>query len=113
MNGNTGDAPQGQASSQEGKRKGGRKDIGPRVGAKNHKPAETESSRREEAEQHERPDAEHMGQDEQREVETESERVDLVCGYPVHPAAALFPRLEGKELQSLVDDIAKQGLLNP
>src|SRR5215831_6046173 len=109
MNGNSGDAAQGQASSQEGKRKRGRKDLRPLVGAKNHKPAET----REEAEQHERPDAEHIGQDEQREVGTESERVDLVCGYPVHPAAALFPRLEGKELQFLVDDIAKQGLLNP
>ena len=32
-----------------------------------------------------------------------------VCGYPVHPAAAIFPPITDRELQVLADDIAKNG----
>lgn len=33
--------------------------------------------------------------------------------WPVHPAAELFPMLDGDELQSLADDIAVHGLMEP
>ncbi len=46
-------------------------------------------------------------------METESEpEAEKVCGYPVHPAAALFPRCTDVELRALADDIAKHGQRN-
>lgn len=36
-----------------------------------------------------------------------------IAGYETHPAADLFPLLDGKELQDLSDDIKANGLLNP
>jgi ParB-like chromosome segregation protein Spo0J len=34
-------------------------------------------------------------------------------GLTVHPVAAMFPLLEGKELEELCDDIQASGLANP
>lgn len=42
----------------------------------------------------------------------ESER-EWVAGLKVHPAAAQFPLLEGREFDELVESIAKQGQLSP
>ena len=83
----------------------GPKNINPRAGVRNIKgPAEKNPSRGEETEQHELRDVEQAGQDDQPEPEAEE-----VCGYRVHPAAAVFPRIMGRELQALADDIKKHG----
>lgn len=39
--------------------------------------------------------------------------MSVIAGYEVHPAAELFPLVEGRELQDLADDIKANGLLNP
>jgi N6-adenosine-specific RNA methylase IME4 len=36
-----------------------------------------------------------------------------IAGYETHPAADLFPLLDGQELRDLADDIKANGLLNP
>jgi hypothetical protein len=104
MNGNTNDAAQGQA------RKGGRKDFGPNVGAKNVERAGKESSRHEETEQNGRPDPEHIGEDQQRGVETESKsEPELMTGYRQHPHGALFPPVPEQELRAWASDIREHG----
>ena len=82
----------------------GTKEINARAAAKNITSADEKSpSRGEETEQHDAR-AEQAGQDDQPETEAEE-----VCGYRVHPAAAVFPRIMGRELQALADDIEKHG----
>src|SRR5262249_12462109 len=49
---------------------------------------------------------------EQDEPKSESE-AELVCGYRLHPAAAVFPRLAGDDLQRLIDDIKRNRLRRP
>lgn len=38
---------------------------------------------------------------------------ESIGGYVVHPAAALFPLIEGQEFDKLVDSIAKNGVQHP
>lgn len=38
---------------------------------------------------------------------------EKICDYVIHPAASVFPLLEGDRFQSLVDSIAEHGLQNP
>ena len=38
---------------------------------------------------------------------------EKICDYVIHPAASVFPLLEGERFQSLVDSIAEHGLQNP
>ena len=87
-----------------------------RAGAKDLKSASDNTpSQREEiwqadTEQYDRRDGGQIGQDEWHNVETENEpELQRVCGYPVHPAAGLFPPLTDVELRALADDIAKNG----
>lgn len=36
-----------------------------------------------------------------------------ICGYEVHPAATLFPLIEGEEFDALVEDISVHGQIHP
>jgi ParB-like chromosome segregation protein Spo0J len=38
---------------------------------------------------------------------------EKICDYVIHPAASVFPLLEGDRFQSLVDSIAEHGVQNP
>jgi len=38
---------------------------------------------------------------------------EKICDYVIHPAASVFPLLEGERFQSLVDSIAEHGVQNP
>jgi len=38
---------------------------------------------------------------------------EKICDYVIHPAASVFPLLEGERFQSLVDSIAAHGVQNP
>lgn len=38
---------------------------------------------------------------------------EKICDYLIHPAASVFPLLEGDRFQSLVDSIAEHGVQNP
>ncbi len=38
---------------------------------------------------------------------------EIICDYVIHPAASVFPLLEGARFQSLVDSIAEHGVQNP
>ena len=38
---------------------------------------------------------------------------EKICDYVIHPAASVFPLLEGERFQSLVDSIAVHGVQNP
>jgi len=38
---------------------------------------------------------------------------EIICDYVIHPAASVFPLLEGDAFQSLVDSIAVHGVQNP
>jgi hypothetical protein len=42
-----------------------------------------------------------------------ADEVEVLCGLPVHPAAAVFPMIEGTELEELKQSIRKSGLLHP
>jgi hypothetical protein len=78
--------------------------------AADNTPSQREEIRQAETEQDDQRDGEQIGQNEQRSVESENEpQLERVCGYPVHPAAALFPRLNDVELDALADDIVKNG----
>jgi len=39
--------------------------------------------------------------------------VEMICGYKVHPAASIFPLIEGDEFDQLVDSIARNGMHYP
>ena len=39
--------------------------------------------------------------------------VEIICGYKVHPAASIFPLIEGDEFDQLVDSIARNGMHYP
>ena len=89
----------------------GTKESSPLAGAKNiTSAAEKAPSREEVAAKVEPRGAKQVGQHDQQDAETDSEpEVEEVCGYPVHPAAAAFPRYTDAELRVLADDIAKHG----
>lgn len=38
---------------------------------------------------------------------------EKICDYVIHPAASVFPLLEGERFQALVDSIAEHGVQNP
>jgi hypothetical protein len=38
---------------------------------------------------------------------------DVIAGYKVHPAASVFPLLEGQEFDELVESVRKNGILHP
>ena len=42
-----------------------------------------------------------------------NEPIEIICGYAVHPAAAMFPLIEGDEFDLLVDSIARNGRHHP
>jgi len=42
-----------------------------------------------------------------------NEPIEIICGYAVHPAAAMFPLIEGDEFDQLVDSIARNGMHHP
>ena len=42
-----------------------------------------------------------------------NEPIEIICGYAVHPAAAMFPLIEGDEFDLLVDSIARNGMHHP
>jgi len=42
-----------------------------------------------------------------------TEEVEIICGYKVHPAASIFPLIEGDEFDQLVDSIARNGMHYP
>ena len=72
--------------------------------------SQVEETRQAETKRDEPRDAEQVGQHDQQEAETDSEpETEEVCGYRVHPAAAVFPPYTDGELQDLADDIAKNG----
>lgn len=39
--------------------------------------------------------------------------IEMLCGYAVHPAAAVFPLIEGDEFDGLVDSIVRNGIQHP
>jgi ParB-like chromosome segregation protein Spo0J len=115
MNGSTSDGAQGRKSYQGPKRKGRHKDISPQTGAKYlESAAETVPLKGEETEQHELHDTDQARQQEREEAEVEyTPEGERVCGYLVHPAAAIFPRMTDEELEALADDIKKHGQRQP
>jgi len=38
---------------------------------------------------------------------------EIICGYRVHPAASVFPLLDGEEFDELVESVRKNGILHP
>lgn len=42
-----------------------------------------------------------------------NEPLEIICGYKVHPAASVFPLIEGDEFDQLVDSIARNGMHHP
>jgi len=46
-------------------------------------------------------------------VEGEEVRPEKICDYVIHPAASVFPLIEGDRFQSLVDSIEQHGVQSP
>jgi len=41
------------------------------------------------------------------------QKPEVICDYEIHPAASVFPLMEGERFQALVDSIAVHGVQNP
>jgi hypothetical protein len=49
----------------------------------------------------------------QKEGNTVAENVTEICGLPIHPAAAVFPMMQGNEFDELKSSIRKSGVMHP